>query len=140
MHHASSNVIGSQGVESQSHHSMHDVYLQFPVYFTTICNTILLERNFIVENILPINLIIFRPNILFLNLTLADVLCTIFSIAGNISKLKLVCEILIFISKSTGWEEYLPRKCLIVLLKFYFCSVGISFIDIVCSNFHPKVN
>ena len=36
MHHASSDVIGSQGVESQSHHSMHDVYLQFPVYFTTI--------------------------------------------------------------------------------------------------------
>ena len=58
MHHASSDVIGSQGVESQSHHSMHDVYLQFPVYFTTICNTILLERNFIVENILPINLIL----------------------------------------------------------------------------------
>ena len=36
MHHASSDVIGSQGVESQSHHSMHDVYLQFPLYFTTI--------------------------------------------------------------------------------------------------------
>ena len=36
MHHASSDVIGSQGVESQSHHLMHDVYLQFPVYFTTI--------------------------------------------------------------------------------------------------------
>ena len=36
MHHASSDVIGSQGVESQSHYSMHDVYLQFPVYFTTI--------------------------------------------------------------------------------------------------------
>ena len=31
-------------------------------------------------------MIIFRPNILFLNLTLADVLCTIFSIAGNISE------------------------------------------------------
>ena len=36
MHHASSDVTGSQGVESQSHHLMHDVYLQFPVYFTTI--------------------------------------------------------------------------------------------------------
>ena len=40
MHHASSDVIGSQGVESQSHHLMHDVYLQFPVYFTTICLSI----------------------------------------------------------------------------------------------------
>ena len=36
MHHASSDVIGSQGVESESHHWMHDVYLQFTVYFTTI--------------------------------------------------------------------------------------------------------
>ena len=36
MHHASSDVIGSQGIENQSHHSIHDVYLQFPLYFTTI--------------------------------------------------------------------------------------------------------
>ena len=44
MHHASSDVIGSQGVESQSHHLMHDVYLQFPVYFTTILQD-MIDRN-----------------------------------------------------------------------------------------------
>ena len=33
-----------QGVESQSHHSMHDVYLQFPVYFTTILQD-MIDRN-----------------------------------------------------------------------------------------------
>ena len=31
----------SHQVESQSHHSMHDVYLQFPVYFTTIPYTLI---------------------------------------------------------------------------------------------------
>ena len=46
MHHASSDVIGSQGVESQSHHLMHDVYLQFPVYFTTIIFTHIFGTHF----------------------------------------------------------------------------------------------
>ena len=36
IHHASSDVIGSQRDESQSHCSMHDAYMQFPVYFPTL--------------------------------------------------------------------------------------------------------
>ena len=36
IHHASSDVIGSQRDESQSHCSMHDAYVPFPVYLTTL--------------------------------------------------------------------------------------------------------